>query len=136
VGRGLRQNWTTIDGKYETLDHRADGIAQKFGDNEKKSVYWRLGMLRAVLVSAASRSALGQWAMRPVQNGETDPEKLRTFSKPPSSGQLQSLEEPDLWPQRPIFHPSGQKPMHIADVASRWRPPPTSAYQVTDSAPG
>lgn len=74
---GLRLNWTTIDGKYATLDHHADGMAQKFEDEENKTVYWRLGVLRAVLVSAAGRPALGQWPIGPVQTGETDPEKIK-----------------------------------------------------------
>lgn len=74
---GLRLNWTTIDGKYETLDHHADGMAQKFEDKDNKSVYWRLGVLRAVQVSAPGRPALGQWAMGPVETDETDPDKVK-----------------------------------------------------------
>ena len=74
---GLRLNWTTIDGKYVTLDHHADGMAQKFENKETKAPYWRLGVLRAVQVSAAGRPALGQWAMGPVQTSETDPEKVK-----------------------------------------------------------
>lgn len=74
---GLRLNWTAIDGKYVTLDHHADGMAQKFENKETKAPYWRLGVLRAVQVSAAGRPALGQWAMGPVQTSETDPEKVK-----------------------------------------------------------
>ena len=74
---GLRLHWTTVDGKYQTLDHHADGLAQKFLCNEGRSVYWRLGVLRAVLVSAKGRPALGQRVMAPVQTDETDPEKLK-----------------------------------------------------------
>jgi hypothetical protein len=74
---GLRLDWTAIDGKYETLDHHADGWAQKFEDKEKQSVYWRLGALRAVLISAPGRPALGQWTMGPAKTSETDPEKVK-----------------------------------------------------------
>lgn len=74
---GLLRNWMAIDGKYETLDHHADGMAQKFVDDEKRSIYWRLGVLRAVLISAAGRPALGQWAIGPVVTTETDPEKIK-----------------------------------------------------------
>ena len=49
---GFAMDWTTIDGKYETLDHDADGAAQKMEHQGK--VHWRLGVLRAVLVSAAT----------------------------------------------------------------------------------
>jgi len=44
---------------------------QKFVDDEAKSVYWRLGVLRAVLISAAGRPALGQRAIGPVDKTET-----------------------------------------------------------------
>lgn len=74
---GLLQHWTSVDGKYEILDHYADGMAQKFVNDEAKTIYWRLGILRAVLVSAAGRPALGQWAIGPVDSGETDPEKIK-----------------------------------------------------------
>jgi predicted transposase YbfD/YdcC len=74
---GLRLNWTTIDGKYSTLDHDADGMAQKFEDKENKSIYWRLGVLRAVLVSAPGRPALGQWHMGPVEGSETNSDKVK-----------------------------------------------------------
>ncbi len=74
---GLRLHWTTVDGKYLTLDHHADGLAQKFVDDERRCIYWRLGVLRAVLVSAKGRPALGQRVMAPVQTDETDPEKLK-----------------------------------------------------------
>lgn len=74
---GVRLHWMTIDGKYQTLDHHADGMAQKFVDDERQSIYWRLGVLRAVLVSAPGRPALGQWAMGPVETTETDPEKIK-----------------------------------------------------------
>ena len=60
-------DWTTIDGKYEALDHHADGAAQKM--EQDKHAYWRLGVLRAVLVSAASRPVLGQLAI-PAGTGE------------------------------------------------------------------
>ncbi len=72
---GLGRHWTAIDGKYSILNHHCDGLAQKFtGD---AGVYWRLGVLRAVLVSAPSRPALGQWPMEPVQTDETDPDELK-----------------------------------------------------------
>lgn len=74
---GLRQNWTTIDGKYQILDHHADAMAQRFEDKERKSVYWRLGVLRAVLVSAAGRPALGQRAIGPDPTKQTDPDKVK-----------------------------------------------------------
>ena len=35
---GLRLHWTTVDGKYQTLDHHADGLAQKFVDGERRSI--------------------------------------------------------------------------------------------------
>jgi hypothetical protein len=57
----LGRQWTAVDGKYQVLDHHADGMAQKFQDDEKGTVYRRLGVLRAVQVAAPGRPALGQW---------------------------------------------------------------------------
>jgi predicted transposase YbfD/YdcC len=74
---GLVLHWMAIDGKYETLDHHADGMAQKFVNDELQSIYWRLGVLRAVLISAAGRQAVGQWTIGPVDTTETDPEKIK-----------------------------------------------------------
>jgi len=74
---GLRLDWTVIDGKYSTYEHHVSGWAQKFVNDEKQSIYWRLGVLRAVLVSAPGRPVLGQWAMGPAETDETDPEKLK-----------------------------------------------------------
>jgi hypothetical protein len=73
----LGRQWTAVDGKYQVLDHHADGMAQKFQDDEKGTVYRRLGVLRAVQVAAPGRPALGQWPIRPVNNGETDPDKIK-----------------------------------------------------------
>ena len=39
--------------------------------------YWRVGVLRAVLITSPSRPALGQWPMGPVKTEETDPEKVK-----------------------------------------------------------
>ena len=72
---GLGQSWVAIDGKYSILDHDCGGLAQKFEGDSR--VYWRMGVLRAVLSSAPARPALGQWPMGPVDSGETDPEKLK-----------------------------------------------------------
>ena len=72
---GLNHSWVAIDGKYVTLDHHCGGLAQKFDTDT--ALYWRLGFLRAVMVSAPSRPALGQWPMGPVESDETDPEKLK-----------------------------------------------------------
>lgn len=59
---GLRQHWVAIDGKYVSLEHFAGGIATLM-HNVNQTVYWRAGFLRACLVSAAGRPALGQFAM-------------------------------------------------------------------------
>jgi predicted transposase YbfD/YdcC len=72
---GVAQSWVTIDGKYMTLQHDCGGLAQKIED--KHGVHWRLGVLRAVLVSAAGKPALGQHVMRPVETDEKDPEKRK-----------------------------------------------------------
>lgn len=72
---GLGRHWLAVDGKYSILDHDCGGLAQKFEVNGK--VYWRLAVLRAVLVSATSRVALGQWVIGPVQTEETEPEKVK-----------------------------------------------------------
>ena len=72
---GLNWHWVTIDGKYSTLDHHGGGLGQKVLQND--GVYWKLGYLRASLVSAASRPALGQWAMAPHETNETDPDKIK-----------------------------------------------------------
>jgi len=49
---------TAIDGNYHTFDHHCGGIAEKVQD--KHGVHWRLGVLRAVLITAAGKPALGQ----------------------------------------------------------------------------
>lgn len=61
---GFLQAWTAIDGKYTILKHNCGGFAQKFV--EKGRTYFRLGVLRAVQITAAAKPALGQWAMPPV----------------------------------------------------------------------
>jgi predicted transposase YbfD/YdcC len=72
----LNQSWMTIDGKYSTLDHDCGGLAQKIED--KHGVHWRLGFLRAVLITAAGKPALGQWPMAPVEGElEKDAEKRK-----------------------------------------------------------
>lgn len=72
----LLHSWIAIDGKYETLDHYCGGIAQMIADD--KSVYWKLGILRAVLITAAGKPALGQRAMAPVEGPlEKDAEKRK-----------------------------------------------------------
>jgi predicted transposase YbfD/YdcC len=40
-------------------------------------VYWRVGVLRAVLITSPGRTALGQFAMGPQQTEETDADKLK-----------------------------------------------------------
>lgn len=72
---GVAQSWVTIDGKYMTLQHDCGGLARKIED--KNGVHWRLGVLRAALVSAAGKPALGQHVMRPVESDEKDPEKRK-----------------------------------------------------------
>lgn len=74
---GLRRDWIAIDGKYESLNHHANGWAQKIENREAGSIYWRLGALRAVLISAAGRPALGQRVMGPVAGEQSDPDKLK-----------------------------------------------------------
>ncbi len=72
----LNQSWTAIDGKYETLSHDCGGLAQLVVN--KNDVHFRLGVLRAVLITAAGRPALGQWVMPPVAGEqEKDPEKRK-----------------------------------------------------------
>lgn len=71
----VARHWTTIDGKYMTLQHDCGGLAQKVED--KRGVHWRLGVLRAVLVSAAGKPALGQWAMPPLEMTENDEKKRK-----------------------------------------------------------
>lgn len=61
---GFLQGWTAIDGKYSIFTHDCGGFAQKFVD--KTGEYFRLGVLRAVQITAAGKPALGQWAMPPV----------------------------------------------------------------------
>ncbi len=53
---GLNQHWTAIDGKYSTLDHHCGGLGQKAVEDDR--VYWKVGYLRASLVSAVGRPAL------------------------------------------------------------------------------
>jgi hypothetical protein len=48
---------------------------------EDNGVYWKVGYLRASLVSAVGQPALGQWAMGPRETTETNQEKLRRHSK-------------------------------------------------------
>ncbi len=62
---GLAQHWTTIDGKYSVYDHHCGGLGQKFEGDGK--VWWRLGTLRAMLVSAKGRTMLGLRAMPPAR---------------------------------------------------------------------
>ena len=62
---GLRQHWVAIDGKYVTLKHHAAGTARRI--EHQGGVYWRLGFLRAALVSCAGRFALGQLVMDPAR---------------------------------------------------------------------
>ncbi|MGE0435171.1 MAG: ISAs1 family transposase [Planctomycetota bacterium] len=73
----LGRDWVAIDGKYESLDHHVGGVAQKFEDREAKTIYWRLGQLRAVLISAPGRPVLGQRTMRPVPGAQGTPEELK-----------------------------------------------------------
>lgn len=72
---GLNQHWVAIDGKYSTLDHHCGGLGQKVVEDDR--VYWKVGYLRASLVSAAGRPALAQWAMGPRETTETNQEKLK-----------------------------------------------------------
>lgn len=72
---GVAQHWATVDGKYMTLEHDCGGLAQKIVD--KHGVHWRLGVLRAVLISAAGKPALGQHVMRPVESDEKNLEKRK-----------------------------------------------------------
>jgi len=58
---GFLQAWTAIDGKYSIFAHSCGGFAQKFVD--KSGEYFRLGVLRAVQITAAGKPALGQWVM-------------------------------------------------------------------------
>lgn len=73
----LSQGWVAIDGKYSCLDHHCGGWGQKFLTPDAKNVHWRVGVLRAVLITAPARPALGQFAMGPVATPETDPEKIK-----------------------------------------------------------
>jgi len=59
---GFRQHWVAIDGKYLSLDHFAGGIGTLM-HNSNDTVYWRAGFLRACLISAPGRPALGQLPM-------------------------------------------------------------------------
>lgn len=70
-------HWIAVDGKYVSLDHDAGGVAQKFEDRDAKTIYWRLGQLRAVLISAPGRPALGQRTMRPIPGEHGTPEELK-----------------------------------------------------------
>ena len=54
--------------KIEELDHHCGGWSQRFFTTDTSKVYWRVGVLRAVL---------GQFPMGPVQTIETDPEKIK-----------------------------------------------------------
>ena len=69
--------WAAIDGKYSTLDHHCGGWGQKFFTADASDVYWRVGVLRAVLITSPGRVALGQFPMGPVQTTDTDPEKIK-----------------------------------------------------------
>ena len=70
-------HWVAIDGKYSCLDHHCGGWGQKFFTPNASNVYWRVGVLRAVLITSPGRTALGQFAMGPVKTTETDPEKIK-----------------------------------------------------------
>lgn len=91
------QSWIAVDGKYSCLDHDCGGWGQKFFKDKAKTEaktktkskaktetkpkeqvpYWRVGVLRAVLITSPSRAALGQWPMGPVKTKETDPDKVK-----------------------------------------------------------
>ena len=72
----MGQSWTAVDGKYEILDHDCGGFAQLVVN--KKDAHFRLGILRAVLITAAGKPALGQWVMPPVAGEqEKDAEKRK-----------------------------------------------------------
>lgn len=58
---GLGDHWIAVDGKYSTLDHDCGGLAQRF--EHEDYVYWRVGVLRAVIISSPGRQAMGQWVM-------------------------------------------------------------------------
>jgi len=60
---GFKDHWVAIDGKYSTLNHDCGGLAQRFERDDKSGVYWRVGVLRAVLISSPNRQALGQRVM-------------------------------------------------------------------------
>lgn len=70
-------DWVAIDGKYSTLDHHCGGWGQMFHKPDGRGVYWRVGVLRAVLITSPGRTALGQLAMGPVRTDEKDPEKIK-----------------------------------------------------------
>lgn len=72
---GLDRAWTSIDGKYSSLRHDCGGLGQKFLTDD--SVYWRVGVLRAVVISAPSRPALGQWAMGPAPSKDPSPDQAK-----------------------------------------------------------
>lgn len=55
---GFLRHWAAIDGKYDTLDHHAGGLGSKREKDGK--VWWQVGVLRAVLITAMGRPALGQ----------------------------------------------------------------------------
>lgn len=72
---GFSQHWMAIDGKYSILKHYCGGLAQLFIQNGK--AWWRIGMLRAVLITSPARLALGQRVMGPADSPEMDPEKAK-----------------------------------------------------------
>jgi hypothetical protein len=63
---GLAQDWTSVDGKYSCYDHHVGGLGQKFEDVDARKAWWRLGTLRAMLVSSENRQMLGLRVMAPV----------------------------------------------------------------------
>jgi len=58
---GLGCHWGAVDGKYTTLNHDCGGLGQRF--EQDGGVYWRVGCLRAVLISSPGRQVLGQRVM-------------------------------------------------------------------------
>lgn len=54
----LPTDWVAIDGKYDTLKHHAGGMGARREQDGR--IWWQVGVLRAVLITAAGRPALGQ----------------------------------------------------------------------------
>jgi len=72
---GFGDHWTAIDGKYSVLDHDCGGLAQQF--RCENYIYWRVGMLRAVVISSPGRQALGQWVMPRADVADTGSKKAK-----------------------------------------------------------